>query len=256
MRSRTEPGGWQANSVAVRVVGLVDDPQRVGQDDLGPGHPVDVAPRQRRHDHLVAGLRAGRGGGSRGCWLTRWPASTTLPTSPGIAVPGQWPGPLSSVDRRMPSNIVRVSPIAGISIVPISIRGSVVPSSGGGGDGERAAVAASIVGRHASWSCVVGRRRRWSSRSRSWCRRRRRRRARTTADGARRGRRRGRVVAAAAAGDEHARRRDRHAETDASAKVCQRRAVRRAAVQSTSRGGRARPGRCTPGRRCRRSWHR
>ena len=43
MRSRTEPGGWQANSVAVRVERLVDDPQRVGRDDLGAGDPVDVA---------------------------------------------------------------------------------------------------------------------------------------------------------------------------------------------------------------------
>src|SRR3954468_9104066 len=68
-------------------------------------------------------------------WLTRCPAMTALPISPGIAVPGQWPGPLLSVDSRMPSNIWAESPMAGISIDPTSTRGSVVPSSAGGASG-------------------------------------------------------------------------------------------------------------------------
>ena len=51
-------------------------------------------------------------------WLVRWPATTTLPSSPGIAVPGQWPGPQSSVLIRIPSRNGASSPIAGIWMRP------------------------------------------------------------------------------------------------------------------------------------------
>src|SRR5215213_4227358 len=89
-------------------------------------------------------------------WLTRWPAMTALPASPGIAVPGQWPGPLSSVASRMPSHIRADSPIAGMSIEPTVTRGSVVPSSAGGGCGTgRAALAAGIVGAVAVVAAVI-----------------------------------------------------------------------------------------------------
>ena len=37
-------------------------------------------------------------------WLTRWPPTTTLPSSPGMAVPGQWPGPRSRVGSVTPSH--------------------------------------------------------------------------------------------------------------------------------------------------------
>ena len=60
---------------------------------------------------------------------------TTLPTSPGIAVPGQWPGPLFNVESLMPSHMSAASPIFGISIEPSWTFGSVVPSSAGGGSG-------------------------------------------------------------------------------------------------------------------------
>src|SRR5437879_4078876 len=52
-------------------------------------------------------------------WVTRWPAKTVLPGSPGNAVPGQWLGPLLMVLRAMPSQIECTRPILGISIVPI-----------------------------------------------------------------------------------------------------------------------------------------
>ncbi len=112
-------------------------------------------------------------------WLTRWPATTTLPTSPGIAVPGQCPGPRSSVDRRMPSWSVRCSPIAGISIEPSSTRGSLEPSSAGAaigtGSSAGSVVGGSVVGGSVVGGSVVGgqrgrreggrRRRAWSTSS-------------------------------------------------------------------------------------------
>ena len=67
MRCATEPGGWQANNVAVLGVGLVDDPERVRVDDLGGHDAVHVAARVRGEDDLVARRRAGRGRGSPGC---------------------------------------------------------------------------------------------------------------------------------------------------------------------------------------------
>ena len=83
---------------------LLDDPQRVGLHDLDLGHQVHEAavgggqapPRRRR--------RAGRCRGTpcRGwCGARRRP---TLPSWPGIAVPGQCPGPRSRVFSVMPSN--------------------------------------------------------------------------------------------------------------------------------------------------------
>ena len=55
-------------------------------------------------------------------WLVRWPATTTLPTWPGMAVPGQWPGPLSSVDRAMPSYMSAETFSFGMSMWPRSLQ--------------------------------------------------------------------------------------------------------------------------------------
>ena len=108
------------------------------------------SPRGRRKRPLMVDMMTSSPGASWSrwrkslWWLTRWPATTTLPTSPGIAVPGQCPGPLSSVERRMPSNIDLVRPILGISMVPSSSVGSVVPSSAGAATGTGSATA--VVG--------------------------------------------------------------------------------------------------------------
>ena len=103
MRWRAEPGGWQANSVAVcssvwsTMWRRRARRPRSRRPSTRSGRPTATSrsPRRRR--------RARPCGGSPGCGWSRCPATTTLPTSPGIAVPGQWPGPRSSVASRMPS---------------------------------------------------------------------------------------------------------------------------------------------------------
>ena len=69
------------------------------------------------------------------CLLVRCPPTTTLPIWPGSALPGQWPGPWSSVVSLIPSYIVMYTSIAGISIQPTSMTGSMPFSSGGGAIG-------------------------------------------------------------------------------------------------------------------------
>src|SRR3954453_15250033 len=77
-------------------------------------------------------------------WLTRCPAITTLPICPGIAVPGQWPGPWSSVVSVMPSYIAFDTPIFGISIVPTCANSPAARGSAGGASGL-GNVAATVV---------------------------------------------------------------------------------------------------------------
>src|SRR3954453_3011211 len=77
-------------------------------------------------------------------WLTRGPAIPTLPICPGIAVPGQWPGPWSSVVSVMPSYIALDTPILGISIVPTCVSCSAARGSAGGDSGF-GNVAATVV---------------------------------------------------------------------------------------------------------------
>ena len=146
-----------------------------GVDDLGATRRGRrERPGGGRHDRPRRRARSSSRSRKSALWLTRWPATTTLPTSPGIAVPGQWPGPRSSVDRRMPSNIVAVSPIRGISIEPTSIAWLGRAVLRRRRDRHRAAAAA-VVGRPAT-VVVVRRRRRcgrwrassWSWRSTSW----------------------------------------------------------------------------------------
>src|SRR4051812_39913520 len=79
-------------------------------------------------------------------WLTRCPAITTLPTWPGLADPGQWPGPAFNVPRVTPSYILVSTPIAGISILPASTSGSLAFACGGGtGTGNATVVVAAVV---------------------------------------------------------------------------------------------------------------
>src|SRR3954447_26811635 len=77
-------------------------------------------------------------------WLTLCPAITTLPICPGIAVPGQWPGPWSRVVNVMPSYIALEAPILGISIVPTCVSCSAARGSAGGASGL-GNVAATVV---------------------------------------------------------------------------------------------------------------
>src|SRR3712207_2033209 len=67
--------------------------------------------------------------------VTRWPATTTLPTWPGRAVPGQWLGPRSIDTSEMPWLSGTLSPSLGISMVPSSTWGSWAYSSAGGAAG-------------------------------------------------------------------------------------------------------------------------
>src|SRR5687768_16969427 len=67
--------------------------------------------------------------------VTRWPANTALPTSPGSAVPGQWLGPLSMLRIVMPWKTGWTRPILGISIEPICSTGSGAYSFFGGATG-------------------------------------------------------------------------------------------------------------------------
>src|SRR4051812_4695804 len=77
-------------------------------------------------------------------WLTLCPAITTLPICPGIAVPGQWPGPWSRVVNVMPSYIALETPILGMSIVPSWVSCSAPRGSAGGASGL-GNVAATVV---------------------------------------------------------------------------------------------------------------
>src|SRR3954447_5720216 len=77
-------------------------------------------------------------------WLTLCPAITTLPICPGIAVPGQWPGPWSRVVNVMPSYIALETPILGISMVPTCVSCSAARGSAGGDSGF-GNVAATVV---------------------------------------------------------------------------------------------------------------
>src|SRR4051812_38413400 len=77
-------------------------------------------------------------------WLTLCPAITTLPICPGIAVPGQWPGPWSRVVNVMPSYIALETPILGMSIVPTCVSCSAARGSAGGASGL-GNVAATVV---------------------------------------------------------------------------------------------------------------
>src|SRR3954454_4798676 len=87
-------------------------------------------------------------------WLVRWPATTTLPTWPGRAVPGQCPGPLSRVDRAMPSNRSAATSSFGISMWPMSSSGSLA-SSAGGAIGVGSVVGAAVVAAAAVMGIVV-----------------------------------------------------------------------------------------------------
>ena len=208
-------------------------------------------------------------------WLTRCPATTTLPTSPGIAEPGQWPGPWSSVASRMPS----------YSVAAVRSRGSrscrsrrVAPSSRPPAAGRRAPAAgqrrrrswsgpaAVVVG---AWSASVvvvvasvvvvvddvvggavarGGRRGGGRRRR--CRARQRWRA-TVGSAAGRAEPTG-AVATSIAG------RPKPTRTDAEHRqVCQQsRIASSRPVEIATTPPRLRPGRCRRERRCRGSWHR
>src|SRR5712691_6676305 len=51
-------------------------------------------------------------------WVTRCPAKTALPNWPGMALPGQWPGPWSMTVSVTPSKTGWTRPILGIRISP------------------------------------------------------------------------------------------------------------------------------------------
>ncbi len=68
-------------------------------------------------------------------WLVRWPATTTLPTCPGIADPGQWPGPGRACVNRIPSYSVASIPSFGMAIRPSWPRFSAARGSCGGAIG-------------------------------------------------------------------------------------------------------------------------
>src|SRR5262249_43006863 len=89
-------------------------------------------------------------------WLTRWPPTTTLPNCPGMAVPGQWPGPRFNVESVIPSHIEWSNWIFGMAIVPICTAGSI--AFGFGGACGCGSVAAVVVGRVAGTvvAAVVG----------------------------------------------------------------------------------------------------
>src|SRR5688500_3098226 len=81
-------------------------------------------------------------------WLcvTRCPAKTELPSGPGTALPGQWPGALSIAVRLTPSYMGWTSPILGIWISPILTIGTAARGLAGGASGfVRAAGAAPVV---------------------------------------------------------------------------------------------------------------
>src|SRR4051812_959605 len=77
-------------------------------------------------------------------WVTRWPANTALPFSPGKAVPGQWLGPRSMLRIVMPWKIGLTRPIFGISMVPIWMIGSGAYACDGG-----------LIGRSGTASCAA-----------------------------------------------------------------------------------------------------
>ena len=144
MRSRTDPGGWQANSVAVRA-GVWSTIHSASGRTIS----VDETRYTNRPASVCMTTSSPATSRSRwrnsALWLVRWPATTTLPSSPGMAVPGQCPGPRFSVARRIPSNIGADRPSAGISMVPTSHVSSDEPSSGGGATGV-GSVGATVVG--------------------------------------------------------------------------------------------------------------
>ena len=57
MRSRVEPGGWQANSVAVKPSVWSMMRMASGVDHLGAGDLVDEPALERGEDHLVADVQ-------------------------------------------------------------------------------------------------------------------------------------------------------------------------------------------------------
>ncbi len=67
--------------------------------------------------------------------MERWPATTTFPIPPGIAVPGQCAGPRLISVRVMPSPSRESSPMAPITIRPIGSSGSSAYGSAGNGAG-------------------------------------------------------------------------------------------------------------------------
>ena len=197
-------------------------------------------------------------------WLMRWPATTTLPTSPGIAVPGQCPGPRSSVVSVTPSYIDLVdADLRDLDraerddrlVGPRVGRDRLGDGDAGGRDRRRSSAP--------RWSADRRRRRRGGERDR-----RRRRRGRRAGDGGRGGlgRQRRRAVVAATA----QRRRSPSVAVDA-ARGQRDRGPRCAAsarrtltplILARRRGGcstrpaAAGPSGRTPGCRCRGSWRR
>ena len=190
MRSRIEPGGWQANNVAVVRVGLVDDPQRVGRDDLGARDPVDVPPRQRRDDHLVAGhelvevVEVGVAGSPGGRRRRRCRSRRASPCR------ASGPARCRAWTAGCPRTSCATSPIAGISIVPTSMRGSVDAVLRGRWDGHRQQGQRRWSGQRGGRRACG--RRRWSRRASTRGRRRGRGDRRPRLDRRRRGRRGGR----------------------------------------------------------------
>jgi hypothetical protein len=92
IRSRVEPGGWQANSVAVAVVDWSMIHNASGftismRLTMYTYCPASVVRTISSPASSLSTLRKSL------LWLTRWPAITELPIAPGCAVPGQWPGP-------------------------------------------------------------------------------------------------------------------------------------------------------------------
>ena len=142
---------------------LLHDVHPRRRHDLVAGERVGVPARADREDDLVAGAHLSMWRNGRLC-VTRWPATTTLPSWLGSAVPGQWPGPLFSVVRVMPSKSTWLRPTFGISIVPMRFSGSGACAL----RGDRAGVG--------SGAAVVGGRRRRRDRGRGRGRRGRRRR--------------------------------------------------------------------------------
>src|SRR5688572_19065746 len=84
----------------------------------------------------------------RNGWLcvTRCPANTELPSWPGLALPGQCPGPLSMTVRVTPSYTGCTSPIFGMWISPILTIAEAARGLAGGAIGVvRGAGAAPVV---------------------------------------------------------------------------------------------------------------
>src|SRR5438067_7521287 len=67
--------------------------------------------------------------------VTRWPAKTALPSWPGTALPGQWPGPWSITVRVTPSKMGWTRPVLGVWISPALTAGTAAWGLSGGSTG-------------------------------------------------------------------------------------------------------------------------